>query len=325
MGRQHDRQRQLVDDGLTGTFTPPAGADPATLQVYIGSGPHSSGAARTPTSSTTSQDHHGRPAGPPAGVVLETDFEDGLDGWVPRGDAQGNPTVEVTGAEAHGGTQAALVSEPHLKGDGIGHDVTGIMVPGVTYEITAWVQVRRRAGDGGDLAEHAARQRRGIVVRHGGADSRRHRRSVAPGTARYLMPSADTAFLYFETRARAEHRRASSSTTSWSTALDASGHRGPHADQGHGRLQHRRRRSTRARPPARPPRCCLPALRPGDAGEPHEAGGLVRRGADVRDPSRGDRDHGLRPGQRPRGVRPHAGLAQPDAGLVLPDATTAHR
>ena len=38
---------------------------------------------------------------------------------------------------------------------------------------------------------------------------------------------------------------------------------------------------------------------------------------DVRDPSRSDRDHGLRAGERPRRVRPHARLAQPDAGLVL--------
>ena len=36
-----------------------------------------------------------------------------------------------------------------------------------------------------------------------------------------------------------------------------------------------------------------------------------------RDPSRSDRDHGLRAGERAERVRPHARLAQPDAGVVL--------
>ena len=80
--------------------------------------------------------------------MLETDFEAGLDGWVPRGDAQGNPTVETTGAEAHGGTRAALVSGRTSQGDGIGRDVTAIMVPGVTYQITAWVKFAAGQGNG---------------------------------------------------------------------------------------------------------------------------------------------------------------------------------
>ena len=164
----------------------PAGSDPSTLQVYIGSVPHSGGAGPytylvDDLVVTTAAEP---PPTPPAGVVLDTDFEAGLDGWVPRGDAQGNPTVDVTAAEAHGGTQAALVSDRTSQGDGIGHDVTGIMLPGVTYEITAWVQFAAGAGDGDDLAEPAARQRRRIVVRHP-----RHSSPASP-TARGRRSSA---------------------------------------------------------------------------------------------------------------------------------------
>ena len=73
-------------------------------------------------------------------TVLSTDFEDGPDGWVPRGDAQGDPTVTLTTDESHSPTHAALVSDRTSHGDGIGHDVTGIMDPGTTYVITAWVK-----------------------------------------------------------------------------------------------------------------------------------------------------------------------------------------
>ena len=131
--------------------------------------------------------------------MLETDFEAGLDGWVPRGDAQGNPTVETTGAEAHGGTRAALVSGRTSQGDGIGRDVTAIMVPGVTYQITAWVKFAAGQGNG---AIWLSMQRV-----NGGAssfDTVAQTPGVTDGawsqvSARYLMASADTAFLYFET------------------------------------------------------------------------------------------------------------------------------
>src|SRR5690606_12014494 len=45
-----------------------------------------------------------------APLDLTFGFEDGLQGWAPRGDADGDPTVSVTDAEAHGGAQAALVT-----------------------------------------------------------------------------------------------------------------------------------------------------------------------------------------------------------------------
>ena len=40
------------------------------------------------------------------------------------------------------------MSNRTVQGDGIGHDVTGIVVPGGTYEITAWVKFAAGAGNG---------------------------------------------------------------------------------------------------------------------------------------------------------------------------------
>ena len=83
------------------------------------------------------------PAGgiPGGEIVLTSDFEDGLDGWGPRGDADGDPTVEISTTEFHGGAQAALVTDRTTQGDGIGTDVTAVLTPGVTYDISAWVKM----------------------------------------------------------------------------------------------------------------------------------------------------------------------------------------
>ena len=138
------------------------------------------------------------PPPPPIGIVLETDFEDGLDGWMAR-NAQGNPTVAVTTAEAHGDLQAALVSNRTGQGDGIGHDVTGIVLPGGTYEITAWVKFAAGAGNG-DIWLSMQRVNGGSSS----FDTVGQFTGVTDGawrevTANYVMTNADTAFLYFET------------------------------------------------------------------------------------------------------------------------------
>ncbi|WP_298462366.1 endo-1,4-beta-xylanase [uncultured Cellulomonas sp.] len=75
------------------------------------------------------------------GPVVDTDFEDGLGGWVPRGSADGDPTVAVTTEEFHGGAAAALVSDRTEQGDGIAYPLTGLLTPGVTYDVTAWVKM----------------------------------------------------------------------------------------------------------------------------------------------------------------------------------------
>lgn len=81
----------------------------------------------------------------PGEVVIDTDFEDGLDGWVLRGGSGSTTaTVSLSTTSAHGGAQSAVVANRSGQGDGIGHDVTGLLDPDVTYELTAWV----RFGDG---------------------------------------------------------------------------------------------------------------------------------------------------------------------------------
>jgi len=79
----------------------------------------------------------------PGRAVLETGFEDGLDGWVPRAGNATTPTLGLTDT-ARTGAQAAVVTDRDGSGDGIGHDVTGLLAPGTTYELSAWV----RFGDG---------------------------------------------------------------------------------------------------------------------------------------------------------------------------------
>ena len=121
---------------ISGTYTLPAAVDPAQSQVYVGSTQQAA-----PYTILVDDILITAPAAPPPTVtVLSTDFEDGLDGWVPRGDAQGDPTVALTTDELHSPTHAALVSDRTSQGDGIGHDVTGIMDPGTTYVVTAWVK-----------------------------------------------------------------------------------------------------------------------------------------------------------------------------------------
>ncbi|WP_152191737.1 endo-1,4-beta-xylanase [Georgenia satyanarayanai] len=136
---------------------------------------------------------------PVAPLDLTFDFEDGLQGWTPRGDADGDPTVSVTTAEAHGGAQAALVSDRTSQGDGIGLDLTGRVETGVTYEVTAWVKMAageapddiwlsmQRTTAGADAFDTVA-QVPGVTAAE-----------WTQVTATFTMPAADSARLYFET------------------------------------------------------------------------------------------------------------------------------
>lgn len=143
----------------------------------------------------------------PSGGVVESvapldlsfDFEDGLQGWEPRGDADGDPTVSVTDAEAHGGAQAALVSDRTSQGDGIGLDLTGLVETGTTYEISAWVKMA--AGeDTDDIWLSMQRTTAGAdafdtIAQVPGVTSS----GWTEVTATVTMPAADSARLYFET------------------------------------------------------------------------------------------------------------------------------
>ena len=181
---------------ISGTYTLPDEVDPAASQVYVGSTNQAA-----PYTILVDDILITAPAAPPPTVtVLSTDFEDGFDGWVPRGDAQGDPTVSLTTDESHSPTHAALVSDRTSQGDGIGHDVTGIMDPGTTYVITAWVKFAagnptdtlwlsmRRTNDGSDSFDTL-----GQFTSVSGT-------TFVEINATYTMGEADSAFIYFESR-----------------------------------------------------------------------------------------------------------------------------
>jgi endo-1,4-beta-xylanase len=131
-----------------------------------------------------------------AADVSVTDFESGLGGWGARADADGPPQVATTDAVAHGGSFAAAVTGRTTQGDGLGRDVTGVMVPGVTYEVSAWV----RFADGAPPAAVWLSLARTL----GGATSYDTVGTVTASgwtqvSATYELPPSDSAYLYFET------------------------------------------------------------------------------------------------------------------------------
>ncbi|MBX7268776.1 endo-1,4-beta-xylanase [Micromonospora sp. Llam7] len=135
----------------------------------------------------------------PGTVVIDTDFEDGLDGWSPRDSGPGAPTVEITDV-AHGGEAAALVTDRINQGAGIGRDVSGLFEAGVTYEFGAWLRFAEgqptdqiwlslaSTADGSQSFSTLAQFE--TVTSTGWTEV----------TARFTMPVADSALLYFETR-----------------------------------------------------------------------------------------------------------------------------
>jgi len=191
----------ITGDGWTdiiGEYSVPADvADLSTVQIYLGSADQ---AAVGPYAVLVDDILVTRPSGSGGGtpVDLAFDFEDGLQGWTPRA-AQGTPTVAVTDTEAHGGTQAALVSDRAGQGDGIGLDVTGIFESGVTYDITAWVKMAvGEAPD--DIWLSTQRVNEGASAFDTvGQFSDIGSSEWTQVTATYTMASAENAFLYFET------------------------------------------------------------------------------------------------------------------------------
>ncbi|WP_203136046.1 endo-1,4-beta-xylanase [Microbacterium sp. JZ31] len=126
---------------LTATYEP---TDPAkTHQLYIGTADIPGVAAYTyllDDLTITTEDLTPPSGGPePGTVILDSDFESGLDGWAPRDSGSGAPTVALTGI-THGGAQAAIVTGRTSQGSGIGHDVSGELQSGVTYELSAAVR-----------------------------------------------------------------------------------------------------------------------------------------------------------------------------------------
>ncbi len=183
---------------ITGEYTVPGDvADLNEVQIYLGTADQPDVGAYTVLVDDLLVT---RPAGSGGGtpVDLTFDFEDGLQGWAAR-DADGTPTVAVTDTEAHGGLQAALVSDRTGQGDGIALDVTDIFESGVTYEISAWVKMAageepddiwlsvQRVNEGADAFD--------TVGQFSGIGST----EWTQVSATYTMASAETAVLYFET------------------------------------------------------------------------------------------------------------------------------
>lgn len=141
------------------------------------------------------------PVGAPSNagtVALATDFEDGLDGWVARDNGTGAPTVAITTDDAHGGAQAALISARTSQGSGIGFDVTSVLTPGETYELSAWVKFASTPVDDvwltlqNTVDDSTAYQ---TLAQFTGMSSG----DWVQVTATFTMPTTDDAFLYFET------------------------------------------------------------------------------------------------------------------------------
>jgi endo-1,4-beta-xylanase len=188
---------------VTGTYEIPDGADLTALQAYIGT----ADIAGTPSYSylvddlSVSVTRADEPTVPGASDLssLNTGFEDGLGTWVPRADGSGEATVSVSTTDAHSGTNAALVSNRTSQGQGIGHDVTGILLPGQTYELSAWVKFQ--AGQTpGDVWLSLARTAGGTTS-YGtlGQFSGMSNSTWVQVTQTFQMGEADSALLYFET------------------------------------------------------------------------------------------------------------------------------
>lgn len=130
---------------------------------------------------------------------LNTGFEDGLGTWVPRADGSGEASVTISTEDVHSGAQSALVSNRVSQGQGLGHDVTGILLPGQTYEVSAWIKFA--AGQTpGDVWLSLARTT-GESTSYGtlGQFTGMSNSAWVQVTQTFQMGAADSALLYFET------------------------------------------------------------------------------------------------------------------------------
>ena len=81
--------------------------------------------------------------GTPGEVIFESSFEDGLAPFVLRrsSDIEGvTPTASVTTDLARTGAQSAVVASRGNQGDGLGLPTIGLLLPGITYDLSAWVR-----------------------------------------------------------------------------------------------------------------------------------------------------------------------------------------
>jgi len=180
---------------LSGSYTLPDDVAPADAQIYIGSNNQTD-----PYTFLVDDILITAPVSTgPGEIVIDTDFESGLDGWEFRPGGESAGSLTLTETEAHSPTHAALISERDSQGDGIGRNVTGIMESGTAYDITAWVKFA--AGSPEDTLWLSMRRTNGDSDSY---DTLGQFTGISGDewtkvSASYVMGTAESAFMYFET------------------------------------------------------------------------------------------------------------------------------
>ena len=138
--------------------------------------------------------------GTPGAVVFESSFEECLDPFVLRrsSNIEGvTPTASVTSDLARTGAQSAVVASRGNQGDGLGLPTIGLLLPGITYDLSAWV--RFAAGEpAGDIWVTLQADSSFLTQAQVTGLSNGEWREV---TASFTMPpnALSTGLLYFET------------------------------------------------------------------------------------------------------------------------------
>ncbi|AYG02535.1 endo-1,4-beta-xylanase [Gryllotalpicola protaetiae] len=212
-------QSGVSDSGWTtisGSYTVPDGTDTSTLKFYVGTDALSDGTASyaydlndfavsTPGTDCGGTGGTGGSGStctyPTSDTIISSDFESGdTDGWAARSDANGAATVAITDADGHNSAHSLEASGRTDQGQGIGHDVTCLLQPGQTYEVSGWV--RFAAGQPTDnvwlsLANTASGSTTYTTL---GQFSTVTNTGWTQVDQKFTMPaSSDSALLYFET------------------------------------------------------------------------------------------------------------------------------
>lgn len=202
---------------LTGTFTAPA-PNNGELKIYVGLGnaPGTGGDGQPidvysyfidniELSSIDSGDGGTDPGPVDPGTpgeridAISTSFEDGLDGWILRRSSNlpVAPSVAVSTDFAYEGAQSAVVTDRGNQGDGIGFNVIDTLLPGLTYDLTAWVRFAPEQPAGDIWITLQADSAFQTIAQNTGLSNGEFRQVSATIT---MPPNAlSTGLLYFET------------------------------------------------------------------------------------------------------------------------------
>jgi endo-1,4-beta-xylanase len=124
----------------TWTATAAADADPATLQIYLGTSDLADASAYTLLVDDIEITGPPAPSGA-AETVIDTDFEDGTaQGWTLRDTATADASVAVVDGGADGTAHALQVSGRDNQGDGPQYSVAGKLEAGTTYHFDGWLR-----------------------------------------------------------------------------------------------------------------------------------------------------------------------------------------